>query len=468
MTLARALLLAWSALAAGAWSGAAAAQQTASAADPACAAPETERPPDPRCGEALDGRTTAPPPLTVARAALTVPRLATKAIFWPVVQASEVVERYQLVDWMDAILTTDDGLVGVRPIVHYSTSFLPSGGARFFYDRLPGQGSEIAGQFQTAGPQVMLAELDLRGPQRAGLLFAATWNRRDDRLFAGIGPNSAADLQAAGQWSARYASDNWAATLSWSRQLPLALTAYGHGDFQRRDYSTAEVNGGLPVTEVFGLSPAGCAALGLPSPCVDPQEMPGFSRGLRLVHAGGGLGFGLRAPGRERPGATLILDANFAQGVAGDPSRHATFSANAVVAAGAANRSLVLRGRAAMVERLGSAPIPFDELVAPAGDAGMRGFPDGRFRGESGLIGTAEYRWYISSYLDATVFSDVGTVAGRAFSGIDWGRWFPTFGVGFRLFKTYGPYWDAIARDEVQFAYAPDSGFRMILAMTAF
>jgi hypothetical protein len=468
MRLAQAILVASAAIAAVGWSGAAIAQAAATPGEPMCAIPETERAPDPRCGEALDGRTTAPPPLTVTRAALAVPRLATKAFFWPVVQASDVVERYQLIDWMDAILTTDDGLVGVRPIVHYSTSFLPSGGARFFYDRLPGPGSEIAGQFQTAGPQVMLAELDLRGPQRSGLFFAATWNRRDDRLFAGIGPQSAADLEAAGQGSARYASDNWAATLRWSRQLPMPLTAYGHGDFQRRDYSTAEVHGGPPVTDVYGLAPAGCAALGLPSSCVDPQEMPGFSRGLRLVHAGGGLGVGLRAPGRERPGATLILDANFAQGVAGDPSRHATFSADGVLAVGKANRSFVLRGRAAMVQRLGDAPIPFDELVSPAGDAGMRGFPDGRFRGESGLIGTAEYRWYIASYLDATLFSDVGTVAGPGFSGLDWGRWFPTFGVGFRLFKTQGAYWDAVARDEVQFAYAPDSGFRMILAMTAF
>ncbi len=185
--------------------------------------------------------------------------------------------------------------------------------------------------------------------------------------------------------------------------------------------------------------PGACAALGLPSPCVDPRQLPGFYQGLRIVHAGGGLGLGLRAPGRERPGASLVFDANFAQGVAGDPSRHATFSADGVLAVGGANRSLILRGRAAMVEALGDAPIPFEELISPSGDTGMRGFPDGRFRGESGLVGTAEYRWYIASYLDATLFTDVGTVAGRQFSGIDWDRWFPSFGIGFRLFKNQRP-----------------------------
>ena len=48
----------------------------------------------------------------------------------------------------------------------------------------------------------------------------------------------------------------------------------------------------------------------------------------------------------------------------------------------------------------------------------MRGFPEGRFRGVSGIVGTAEYRWYISSYFDATLFTDVGTVAGPNFSGL--------------------------------------------------
>src|SRR5579863_6130623 len=117
-----------------AWPGRAAADPV-TAGDASCDVPATDRPPDPRCGETLDGRTAVEPPMTATKAALVVPRLATRAFFWPIVETSDVFERYQLVDWMDAVLTTDDGLVGVRPIVHYSTSFLPSGGARLFYDR---------------------------------------------------------------------------------------------------------------------------------------------------------------------------------------------------------------------------------------------------------------------------------------------------------------------------------------------
>lgn len=443
-----------------------------SAVDPTapvdCAAPEAERPPDPRCGESLDGRPAEAAPVTMTRAALAVPRLATRAVFWPVVHGTELVERYQLIDWMDALLTTDDGLVGVRPILHYSTSFLPSGGLRFFDDRLPGAGSEIAGQFQTAGPDVLYSELDLRGPRWTGLTLVATWNRRYDRIFAGVGPHSVADLEAVGQGIARYGSDSYAAELRWMRVLPRWLTVYGHADIQRRDYTASRVVSGPSVNTVYA-PPGGCAAQGLPLGCVDPALMPGFADGSRLAHAGAAVGLGMREPGRERPGAILVLGATAAQGLAGDPSQHATFTGEGVVAVGGANRVLIVRGRAAMVERLGSAPIPFDELISPAGDTGMRGFPDGRFRGRSGLVGTAEYRWYISSYLDATLFTDVGTVANRAFSDIDWARWFPTFGVGFRLLKTpNGPYWAAEARDEIQFAYAPDNGLRVLLSVSAF
>ena len=436
--------------------------------DAACAVPETERAPDPRCGETLDGRAASKPPMTATRAVLAVPRLATQAFMWPIVRGAQFEEDHQLMDWMDAILTTDDGLIGVRPIVHYSTSFLPTGGLRLFDDRLPVPGSEIAGQFQTAGPDVMLAELDLRSPRRFGLSFSGIWNRRYDRLFAGIGPNSVADLAAAGQTIARYGSDNTSAELRWTRPLPALLTLYAHTDLQWRDYTSTHVVGGPSVDTVFA-PPGGCAAAGLAPDCVDPAQMPGFASGLRVVHAGATLGFGQREPGRERRGGALLVGATAAQGFAGDPSRHATFSGEGILAVGGVNRMLIVRGRAAMVRRLGDAPIPFDELISPSGDAGMRGFPDGRFRGQSGLVGTVEYRWYVTWYLDATLFTDVGTVAGPAFSDIDWNRWFPSFGIGFRLFKVpAGAYWDAVARDEIQFAYAPDNGLRILFTMTAF
>ena len=86
----------------------------------------------------------------------------------------------------------------------------------------------------------------------------------------------------------------------------------------------------------------------------------------------------------------------------------------------------------------------------------------------AGLVGSAEYRWYISAYLDATLFVDVGTVAGPRFAGFDASRWFPSYGLGFRYYQPQGAHWEAHATDGIQIAYAPEGGLRLLLAMAAF
>ena len=63
---------------------------------------------------------------------------------------------------------------------------------------------------------------------------------------------------------------------------------------------------------------------------------------------------------------------------------------------------------------------------------------------------------------------DIGTVAGPRFAGIDWERWFPSFGIGLRYYKPQGAYWEARALDGIQVAYAPQGGFRVLFTMAAF
>ena len=135
---------------------------------------------------------------------------------------------------------------------------------------------------------------------------------------------------------------------------------------------------------------------------------------------------------------------------------------------GFTDRQLLFHGRAAMVDALGDAPIPFEELVMMSGYAGLRGFPDGRFRGDSGVLGTAEYRWYVAHNLDASLFSDVGTVGGHHFEGITTAHWFPDVGVGLRLYHTPANYWEGTLTSGVQLIYAIDNGFRLIFAVATF
>jgi hypothetical protein len=441
-------------------------------AAPDCASAPESRSPDPRCGDALDGRD-APPPASAARevgrAALFLPREITAGLFWPFVETADVVESHHVQNWLVALLTTDDGKVGVRPILKYATGFLPTFGLRVFYDRLPGEGSGVSASFQTAGPSVLVGEIDAAAPRWTGLTFRAIANHRDDRYFAGVGPLSMADLAAEGWSPARFGSDIFLGEARWTRQLPAHFQLSLHGDAQERNYWADTVRGGPSVADVFRTPSPMCQATAAPlDSCVDPAVMPGFDGGLRIIHEGAGVVWDHRSHTRDGSGAALAVDATLAEGVGSDPSRHVTFTAEPVAAIGGTDRQLTLRGRAVMVEALSDAPIPFDELAMMSGYNGMRGYLDGRFRGQSGLLATAEYRWYVSHTIDATLFTDLGTVAGRDFEGLGSARWYPSYGFGLRFYGTPRNYWEGELESGVQVVYAPDSGFRFIIAVANF
>jgi hypothetical protein len=436
-----------------------------------CAAPLADRAPDPRCGEALDGREPAPPSAArqASRVALWAPRAASAGFFWPILETSDAYEAHHVGNWLQAWLTSDDGKIGVRPMLTYATGFLPTAGLRFFDNRLPGEGTGFGASFQTAGPAVLMGELTASGPAATGLSFRGIANRRDDRLFAGIGALGASDLAAMGWSTARFASDIFSAELRWSKVLPAHFGVLAHGDVQRRDYRADGVRSGPSIADVFTRPTAACMTDPTPTnACVDPTEAPGFASGLRIAHAGAGALWNLRSHARDGSGVFVALDATVAQGIAGDPSRHVTYSGESVLALGFTDRQVLVRGRAAMVDALGSAPIPFEELVMVSGNNGMRGFPDGRFRGPSGVVGTAEYRWYLSQFVDASLFTDLGTVAGTNFAGLTTARWFPSYGVGLRFFHVLGEYWNGTLTTGAQLVYAPDNGFRFILAVASF
>jgi hypothetical protein len=66
------------------------------------------------------------------------------------------------------------------------------------------------------------------------------------------------------------------------------------------------------------------------------------------------------------------------------PTRHARLGFDGVGAIGGSDRVLLLKYVAAVVEPLGPAPVPFDELISPRGALGIRGLRDGFLRDRSG------------------------------------------------------------------------------------
>ena len=400
------------------------------------------------------------------RQLLAGPRLVSRLVFWPIVRVSDVFEYHHVGGRMTAIFTSDDGRVGVRPELYYATGFRPTGGARFFYRRLPGA-SELALRLN-AGPSALSGELTLRTPAWLGLFGRARWDRRDDWLFAGIGAVDEDELEAEGHGLSRYAATEWLGEVGWSRALIGPVLALLSGDVIHRDYGDQDVSDGDSINQLYGLPPAECAVRGLPPGCVDPALVPGFNQGRRLLRAGAGVTLDLMGEGRHASGLRLSLSSRYAHGIAGDASRHLRLEGDAVVSIGGLDRALLLRLQAGNVEPLGSAPVPFDELMSPSGWDGIRGFPKGRFRGPSGLVGSAEYRWLISFNLDASLFVDAGTVAGERFAELGDARLFPSVGVGLRVHQRVAPHWNAVPDTGAQLAYAPGGGLRLLLTLAAF
>jgi hypothetical protein len=420
---------------------------------PDCAAAASQRPPDPRCGERLDGRPAADSDrrTEVARGVLYPPRLLSALVFWPLLRAGDLIESHDLPEWYRALLTSDDGLLGVRVEIQYATSFLPTAGAHVFYRRLPGQGSELGARFITAGPSAIHTEAWLHAPAPSGFSARVGWERRRDWLFAGIGSATSEQLTASGRGEARYGAQGPELTLAASRPLRSWLVGGLTADLYVREYQSRQVRGGPPVSAVY-----------------PPAEIPGFNRGLRLVRLSPRLLLDLMEQARDGGGLRLSLAAHYAEGFAADPSRHLRFEGDLVGAIGGGDRVLLARLNLATVDGLGSATVPFEELVAPAGAQGIRGLPDGRLRGGSGVVASAEYRWYISNRLDASLFTDLGTVAGSWLEGITEAHWFPSFGVGLRYFGSVVPYWRGVPERGMEVAYAPGSGLRILFALAGF
>jgi hypothetical protein len=428
---------------------------------PACGAPGQA--PDPRCNDNLDGR--APPPTSSAReagqAALAAPRAVVRLVLLPVVEATEAAERHHVFPWLHAITTSDDGKVGVRPEIQYATGFTPSVGGRIFFRRLPDPTSELTASFRAGSSQIMHGELALRGPQWLGLILGGMWDRRDDRLFAGIGnpaPGAPPPVES------RYRGDIYRAEALWLTpgDSPLKLTL--RAGVEGRNYGTSDVRGGPSIAVAYGAPPASCAERGLLSPCTDPAQVPGFDDGRRLLYERARLAVDLRASGRDRGGVEFGLDGSVVHGIAGDPSRHARLGFDGVGAIGGNDRVLLLRYVAGVVEPLGPAPVPFDELISPCGALGIRGLRDGLLRDRSGMVATAEYRWLISSGIDASLFLDEGAVAGPWFAGLDAGHFHTAIGAGLRFYRQdRARYWEDPSRQGLQIAWAPGREVRLLL-----
>jgi len=315
-------------------------------------------------------------------------------------------ERADLASLLITVFTFGDSDAGVVPTFlldfGIEAGALPSGGLYFFWDDVTFDGHDLRLRAATAGSDWYQLALTnrLAFDDASRLTVDFDYDRRKDHVFAGIGP--AFDEDAIG----RYGMDRVSGSVGYTRDLgqrgEIALAAQAaHFSFFR-----ARCCEDPPIQDRVA---AGTYAL--PTGYGDAQGYVGPD--LRLAVDSRAV-----RPGSES-GVRIELGGLLAKGVGGDD---ATWLRTTVSLGGYLdvlnNRTLGLRLYGDLVTPL-EGEVPFSELATLGDDAPLRGFAEGRLRGQSAVAAVVDYRWPIWVFLDGHLFIELGNVFGEGFDGFD-------------------------------------------------
>lgn len=436
--------------------GAASASPATSPGTAGAASASPGTPPSLARGERLDGRTTQRGSVSLKtgpRVVLFLPRAIFKVIMLPTAWAGEQVEKHHLYRRLYWAVTSDDRLVGLRPEFVFESSDYFMAGLRYFNRRLLGDDSQFRVRARAGGARSMFADLmiDVRG-----LAWTIEGERRDNATFAGTEGQTKQELEAEGLDVTRFGYDRAASKLALGRRLAPVLAVQSSVDLELWDFNDGKPSGGDPtINEVF------CG------PCttdqVDEALVPGFDEGVRRVQVGAGLVLDTRADQRFSSGVAALFAADWAHGIAGDPSHDLGASADVQGTLDLTDRAVGVRLRAALVEPLGDDPVPFIALAQASGRYGIRGLRTGRLRGNTSFVGSAFYRYMLTPNIDFMLFADYGGAFGRWFDGFAADHLIDSYGVSLWLYSTKGRYFQGSFLARVEAAWAPGEGSRIVL-----
>jgi hypothetical protein len=415
-------------------------------------------PPDVAHGERYDGRDPQPSPakrylLAVPRLLLAPPRLLVRGLDAALKPALEWNERRHIAERVVGAITSEDGKVGVRPVIDYVAGYRPSFGISYFNERLPLDSrvtvSSAIGDLSTLQQNV---HVTIPVWERRGAIdIDANYRRRNDELYAGLGMHRVLP-------EARYAVDqvDGSALLSLSpiQKLRVELgVAYGYRHFaDGQPYS-----GDSSIADVYCVRAIDGRCL---SGAVDDTLVPGFSTGTEFVREKLGIHLDSR---RTDLSTGVMVDgtAQYTHGVFGDWSSymrlHTHLGSQIQVWR---HRALYLGVGMDDIIRIGDTPIPFSELATLGGPDDLRGFGRGRFRGQSSVLATAEWRWPVWMWMDGTLFFDYGGAFGPAFKGFAVGDLRPDIGIGFRV-HTASKF---VMRIQMAYGFGGDGGWRLVIS----
>ena len=316
---------------------------------------------------------------------------------WPIVQGITLAEEHYLLTRVERFFTFSDGDGGLFPTLFFDFGMSPSMGLYFFHDNVLVKDHDLVlqlGYWPADWLHVIVKdEFKVFRDSSGTVASRVEVIYRPDYEFHGLGPNSRDQDEREFRLQQTEVEFGLRTAFKGLNRLYLGFV-----------YRNTKVTDG---------EDDGVASPGSPFDVTDPNQVPGYGSTYNLLQARFALELDSRSPDRvSRPGSGLRLDLFGSFSVdPGDPELR--FVRYGGEAAGfwdftGLNHVLALRFYAELLERVGDTDVPFTERISLGGNEHLRGFLEGRLRGDSAMVATLDYRYPIWSFLDANLFVSVG------------------------------------------------------------
>jgi outer membrane protein assembly factor BamA len=167
------------------------------------------------------------------------------------------------------------------------------------------------------------------------------------------------------------------------------------------------------------------------------RDLPGFGEHYNLITTRAQLKFDSRHPARNRSrgsGVRLLAFGSYSLDPGDTDLQFVNWGGELATFwdVTGLNHVLAMRLYLEAQETIGSRPIPFHHRVTLGGNERLRGFVEGRYRGDSAFVLTLQYRYPIWWMLDASLFVSVGNVFSGRFADFAYERLVASWGLGVR------------------------------------
>ncbi len=336
-------------------------------------------------------------------------------------------------------LAVHEQTTGVLPLVTFVNGMQPGLGLSAFADRLFVDWHLVRISAVTDFQRNLMLGLLNRATlgEHGELNLLAAYQRRNDMVFHGVGPETTKGDES--RFERRKPSIELEAAFGSARRASQSSTANGimagnfptHGGPKPTPETVLGARLSVEASEndfaCTSHSADICGVDGIEGSADDRfngakrAEAAYFWAGYALLRTKALVSFDLR---EQSHGVRLDVFGRYGEGLGERARRVRFFRYGGELSAfvdltGHRRRLLSARLYIELLERARGHDAPFAELITLGGPDALRGFLRGRFQGDSAALATLDYSWPIWSFIDATLFYDMGNVFARQLTDFD-------------------------------------------------